>query len=415
MSDAPRPRPFAFSLSWTLVGEVLFAAGQFGMLVIMARLGSQSVLGQYALGLAIATPLYVLTSLHLRPTFIVSARDGLSFGHYLGLRLLGTPLTLVAVAIWTWVAGHDPDTALMVMLVALVRFSELVSDMLHAAPARAEQFRYVGISRALRGVTLLGTVALSLALGASPPWALTLGAIVGALVTVLYDVPVARRFESVRPRFELRSLRELVWLAAPVGLAGALLGLTSNTPAYVLEDVGSTAALGRYTAVVSVLFVSGVLNMAVGSAAIPRLARTYEANPRGFARFLVRVAAAVAALNGCVLVGCAVVGEFYLRIAYGEGMGALHGELVWAGGIAVGAGVANLLSQTVVSTRSFRAQFFISLSGFVVALVLGLTLVPAWGMRGALATLGGVTAWRLLIYVVTVTVLTRARYKAVQA
>ena len=412
MPPASRPRPFAFSLSWTLVGEVLFAGGQFGMLVIMARLGSEEVLGRYALGLAIATPLYVLTSLHLRPTFIVSSRDTFGFGHYVALRLLGTPLTLAAVLAWTWLAAHDPATRSMVLLVAFVRFSELISDILHAAPARAEQLRYVGISRALRGVTLVGTVATALALGADPSLAMGLGAGVGVLVTVLYDLPVARRYEPVRPRFEWKVLGQLTWLAAPVGMAGALLGLTNNAPAYVLESAGSIAELGRYTAVVSILFVSGVLNMAVGGAAVPRLARHFESSPRAFTRFLVRVVLVVAVLNGCVLLGCLLVGDLYLRIAYGASMAALHTELVWAGCIAVAAGVANLLSQTVVATRKFRAQFFISLSGLVVAVVLAFICIPRWGLAGALLTVGGVQAWRLSVYVFTVTVVTRARARA---
>ncbi|MCR9165918.1 MAG: lipopolysaccharide biosynthesis protein [Nannocystaceae bacterium] len=412
MNAPARPRPFAFSLSWTLVGEVLFAGGQFGMLVIMARLGSETVLGQYALGLAIATPLYVLTSLHLRPTFIVSDRDTFAFGHYLALRLVGTPLTLVAVGVWSYFAAHDPGTRSMVLMVALVRFSELISDILHAAPSRAEHLRHVGISRALRGVSLVLSVALCLASGATPLGALGVGAAVGAAVTLLYDLPIARRYESTRPRFEPETLRKLTWLAAPVGMAGALLGLTQNMPAYVLEHVGSVAALGRYTAAVSILFVSGVLNMAVGAAAVPRLARHFEASAQTFARFLVRVVAVVAVLNACVLLGCVLVGDLYLRIAYGAPMAALHTELIWAGGIAIAAGVANLLSQTVVATRSFRIQFGVSLSGLLVAALLALTLVPRYGLFGALMTLGGMQTWRLSIYAVTVALLVRTRRRA---
>lgn len=403
-----RPR-FAFSLSWTLVGEVLFAAGQFSMLVVMARLGSESVLGRYALGLAIATPLFVLTSLHLRPTFVVSTGDRFAFGHYLALRMIGTPLALAAVAAWTWVAGHDPATRTMVTMVAVVRSSELISDILLAAPARAEQLRSVGISRALRGVTLVGSVATALAFGATPVAAMSMGAVAGVLVTVLYDLPVARQFEPTRPRFEGEALAALAWLAAPVGLAGALLGLTQNMSAYVLEDVGSMAELGRYTAAVSVLFISGVLNMAVGSAAVPRLARLFDASAARFTRFLVRVVVVVAALNACILGGCVLFGEFYLRLAYGPTMGALHTEVIWAGGIAIAAGVANLLSQTLVATRRFRTQLLVSLSGLLVAVVLALTLIPTRGLTGALMTLGGMQLWRLAVYVVTVTVVARAR------
>ncbi len=411
MSETP-PRPFALSLSWTLVGEVLNAAGQFGMLVVMARLGSETVLGRYALGLAIATPLYILTSLHLRPTFVVSSREVFSFGHYFALRLIGTPLSMLALVLWSQLAGHDPLTSTMVVMVGLVRFSEFISDILQAAPTRAEQLRHVGISRALRGVSLLGSVTLALALGAEPRWAMGVGAGTGMLLTLLYDLPIARRFEPTRPLFEPRVLARLGWLAAPVGLAGALLALTQNIPAYVLEDVSSIAALGRYTAAVSILFVSGVFNMAVGAAAVPRLARTFETSAAAFRRFLLRLLAVVAVLNGCILLGCVVAGDLYLGIAYGAPMAALHGELIWAGAIAIAAGIANLFSQTVVATRRFRTQFIVSVSGLVVALILGLVLIPRYGLHGALLTVGGVQVWRVCIYATTVALITRARTRA---
>ena len=93
-------------------------------------------------------------------------------------------------------------------------------------------------------------------------------------------------------------------------------------------------------------------------------------------------------------------------------MAALQGELVWAGGIAIAAGVANLLSQTVVATRSFRTQFAVSLSAMVVALALSLLLIPSRGLHGAMLALGGVHLWRICIYVATVLLITRARARS---
>ena len=101
----------ASSLRWTLLGEVAFAGGQFGLLIAMARLGSDEALGRYALGLAIATPLFVLTSLHLRPAYVVAKAGAMDFGHVLGLRLIGAPLAVVLAAVWSAIAGLDSTTA----------------------------------------------------------------------------------------------------------------------------------------------------------------------------------------------------------------------------------------------------------------------------------------------------------------
>jgi O-antigen/teichoic acid export membrane protein len=390
------------SLGWTLAGEVMFAAGQFGMLVVMARLGSEAALGRYALGIAIATPLFVITSLHLRPTYVVSDDSRFEFGDYFGLRLIGAPLALVMAAAWSFAIGHDTETLAMIALVAVTRLSELVSDMCHAAAGRAEKLRRVGIARALRGMLLLAATAGALVVGASPVVAVGCGAIVGLMLTLLYDLPTARQFVSVRPRFDRERMLGLTKLAAPVGLAGGLLGLTMNTPAYVLEQVAGLEELGRYTAVTSVIYISGVLNMAMGSAAIPRLARLYEADTRGFVRVLLRLVGLAILLNGLIFAGCIVAGRMYLEVAYGEAYGVLEEELFYAGVIVIATGLANLLSQTLVAMKFFRLQFVISVATFIAGIGLSVWLVSTRGLVGGVAALGAIVAVRLVVYATTV-------------
>ena len=397
------------SLSWTLAGEVLFAAGQFGMLVVMARLGSEAALGRYALGLAIATPLFVITSLHLRPTYVVSDEPRFEFGDYFGLRLIGAPLALVIAAAWSLAIGHDAETVAMVSLVAFTRLSELVSDMCHAAAGRAEKLRRVGIARALRGILLLAATLIALLAGATPVMAVGVGAVVGVALTLIYDVPTARLFVSVKPRFDRERMIGLIKLAAPVGLAGGLLGLAMNTPAYVLERVSGLEELARYTAVTSVIYISGVLNMAMGSAAIPRLARLHDSDGRGFLRLLLRIVGLVILLNACILGGCIVAGRLYLELSYGPAFGALQPELEYAGIIVVATGVANLLSQTLVAMRWFRLQFAINVGMFVASIVLAAVLIPEHGLLGALAALAAAAAMRVVIYAVTIGLLAGRR------
>lgn len=386
------------SLGWTLLGELCFAAGHFGLLVVMARMGSQTALGRYALGLAIATPLFVLTSLHLRPTYVVTDDARFEFGHYLTLRLVAIPATIGTAIVWSLGAGHDLATLVVVALVALIRGSEMLADIFHAAAGRAEALRRVGISRALRGSTLLASVALALLVGLEVPGALAIGALAGLVLTLGYDLPTARAFVDVRPRWSGPLLLCVIKLAAPVGLAGGLLGLTMNTPTYVLEGHQGVDAVGRYAAVISILYVGGVFNAAVGNAAIPRLARLYPERRREFRRVFIRVMVLVGAVGLCIVAGCWALGELYLRLAYGPAFVDLQGELLLAGGIVAAAGLANLCSQTVVAMRAFTLQFVIACGGTILALLVSFALVPSRGLSGALAALGIITIVRLLVY-----------------
>ncbi|MGH1348684.1 MAG: lipopolysaccharide biosynthesis protein [Nannocystales bacterium] len=403
----------ASSLRWTLLGEVLFAAGQFGLMMVMARLGSDAALGRYALGLAIATPLFVLTSLHLRPTYVVTNEEELGFGHFWALRLLGAPAAVVLAAFWAVLAGLDTTTAAVVIWVALTRMSEMLADLCHAAAARDETLDRVGISRALRGMLLLGTVGGAMLAGVSESTALALGAVVALLLTLTYDFETARRHANLRPRFDRDRLWRLTVLAAPVGFAGGLLGLTTNTPAYVLEHSIGIEPLGDYAAIVSILFISGVLNAAVGGAAVPRLARLFETDRAAFVRLLLRVAAVVGACGLALLLACVLLGELYLAIAYGPRFTSLAPSLVYSGAIAFVAGLANMLSQTLVSMKRFRMQFTINAITFVVAVGLAFAFVPTHGVEGALLALGLLSVARFLAYVGIIGTLVRRREASV--
>ena len=54
------------NFSWTLAGNVFYGACQWGMLSALAKLGNASIVGEFTLGLAISSPIFVFTNLQLR-------------------------------------------------------------------------------------------------------------------------------------------------------------------------------------------------------------------------------------------------------------------------------------------------------------------------------------------------------------
>jgi hypothetical protein len=69
------------------------------MIVALARLGSSFMVGQFSLGLAIATPVMMFTNLHLRAVQATDARRFYYFAEYLHLRILMTSAAMVAARI----------------------------------------------------------------------------------------------------------------------------------------------------------------------------------------------------------------------------------------------------------------------------------------------------------------------------
>ena len=62
------------NFAWILTGNVVYAACQWGAIVALAKLGSSFMIGQFSLGLAIATPVLMFTNLHLRAVQATDAR-----------------------------------------------------------------------------------------------------------------------------------------------------------------------------------------------------------------------------------------------------------------------------------------------------------------------------------------------------
>jgi hypothetical protein len=92
------------NFAWVLAGNVVYAACQWGMIVALAKLGSTLMVGQFSLGLAIATPVLMFTNLHLRAAQATDARRLYSFAEYLQLRSV---MTLAAIAAITTIAWFE--------------------------------------------------------------------------------------------------------------------------------------------------------------------------------------------------------------------------------------------------------------------------------------------------------------------
>ena len=92
-TEIPRERRYPelslrLNFAWTFVGNVVYAGCQWGMLVVLAKLGSPARVGEFALALAVTAPILMFTNLALRAVQATDSRQEYTFGDYLGLRLL---------------------------------------------------------------------------------------------------------------------------------------------------------------------------------------------------------------------------------------------------------------------------------------------------------------------------------------
>lgn len=399
------------NFAWTLVGNVVYAGCQWGILVVVARLASPSALGQLALGYALTAPIFLFSGLHLRAQQATDAAGRFRFADYVAVRAAGMAAALVVTAGIVLARSDDAGTRLIVLAVAFSKAVEGMSDVYYAALQRHERMRPIALSLVWRGVCALLAVSAALLAGAGLLGALlALGA---AWVAVLawYDRPAAWSVvQEAAARLDRRAVLRLVATSLPLGLVIMLVSLRTNVPRYFIEAGSGAAELGVFAALSSLLTAGNVVVSALGQSAVPRLARHfYERDLAAFRRLLARLLALAAAVGVAGIAGAALVGRPLLLALFGEPYAARADLLVALMGVGLLAYAASFLGYALTSARRFQVQLPLFAATTLACAGASAWLVPGHGLLGATAAWGASLLLELVLLWVILEVALRRR------
>jgi O-antigen/teichoic acid export membrane protein len=382
--------------AWTLLGQVVFAACHWASFIILGRLGGPEELGQYALALAVVTPIMLFAGLQMRQLQVADAVRRYRFEDYFAVRVAGTTcasLFLLVIAL----VGYDGHVAVAILLVALARGFESLSEVHYGLAHRHKRLDVVAQSTMLRGVLELIALGGGYYLTKDLVIALIGVAVTRAMTWWFFDRAATRQWRDSRtelpsePGFKRRL--ELAWTALPLGIAMLLITLNPNVPRYFIEYISGLAALGLFTAMAHFVVAGRMVINALCQAAFPRLADLYAAGDwAAFRRLLVRLIG-FSMLPGLIgLIFVLAFGRELLILVYGPTFADGAAVFPWIMLVAVVLYAQTPFGYGLTATQQINVQPLIF--GITVAVnALGcLLLVPAYGLFGAtLAWLGSVT------------------------
>lgn len=391
------------NLLWTSGGTVVYAACTWATLSAIAKLGSAEMVGEFALALAVATPVLMLAQMNLRAVLATDARGEYHFHDYRRLRVNASVLALLVLAGIAW-AGYGTRTAGLIFLVGLGLAVEGVSDIYYGLMQRHERMDRITLSLLLRAPLGLAAMVAGISLGQSVMWG-ALGLFAVRLVVLLaYDASRGSRDFLAAEAPELgggASSWSQQWaifaVALPLGSVMVLNSLCGNLPRYFIEHHLGTHELGIFSAAASLISIGSTLINTVGQSVTPRLAKLFAWEGRGaFASFSFRLVGFGVLLAACAVACAATIGRPVLslmfRPEYGEHVPLLV-ALMAAGGIGY---VSSLLGFAVTAARSFRPQMPLFAVVTVVTLVASAALIPSRGLDGAAMVLAISSATQLV-------------------
>ncbi len=413
------------NFSWTMIGNLIYAGSQWGILVALTKLGSPEMTGQFTLGLAVTAPVFMLTNLQLRQIQATDAKLLYPFNDYLGLRLLCTLVALGAVGAIAICSGYRWQTMAVVLLVGLAKGLESISDMCYGLFQQHERMDRIAISLMLRGPLALLCLSLGVWLSGSAIAGVLGMVLAWSTVLIGHDLRqsaqlltsssvdinrvsinrLGNALAQLKPNWNGSKLWPLIQLALPLGLVMMLFSLSANLPSYFIvaslgKQVGNQAEaeLGIFNAIAYLMVAGNIIVGALGDSASPRLAKYYASGDRSaYGLLLGRLIGIGGVLGAGVLAIAMIGGGPLLSLLYSPAYAQRQTLFIW---LMAGSGiqyVASFLGYGITAARYFKVQIPISLTSTICLTAACLWLIPAQGLIGAaIALLIGAVA-KLLI------------------
>lgn len=398
-----KPITLRRNFSWTFAGNLVYSGCQWGMLVVLAKLGSPEMVGQFTLGLAVTAPIIMLTNLQLRTVQATDAKQQFLFKDYLGLRLISTGLALLLIIFISFFSGYHRETSLVVFLIGVAKSFESISDVFHGLIQQHERMDRIGISLMIKGPISLLMLAIGVHLTNSV-WGGVVGLIIAwACVLMIYDIrtsalilttaPIIFQREvanknlnwvEIKPRWHRKTLINLVWLTLPLGFVMMLVSLNTNIPRYFIELYLGERELGIFAALAYLMVAGKIVVTALAQSASPRLAKYYSVgNIIAFRRLLFQLIGIAIVLGGAGVLVSLVAGKEILTIVYKPEYAKHTTLFMWLMIAAAVDYVFAFLGYGMMAVQYFRIQIPLLALVSLTSAICSFLLIPKIGMQGA--------------------------------
>ena len=367
---------------WLVGGNFVFAFSQWVILIFFARMTNQENLGQYALALAIVTPIFAVGNLQLRPLYIldVNSEQKYTYTHFYYLRLI---CSFIALACCLVLGLFFNVSILVLLLVGLLKFFESYSDIIYAYYNAHDQTQLISKSLFLKGALSVLAVALGLYLFDFYT-ALILFLFVYIVVWLFIDnLYIQKTKEIKKMSLDLGIMKS----AIPMGISLGIVTLQSNIPRLFLDQYASIEAVGIFTVLSYFIIVGSIFINSICQYLSPRLTHAWNHN-RAYFKKLLSMALLVAGGLGLIAIFLSYfMGEFVLKLVYGAEYIAYADAFVLtmvAGFILY---LATVLGYTLTAIGFIKQQVYLFSIVLIFSVLVSYLCIPEYGIIGGIYTL----------------------------
>ena len=193
------------NISWSLLGNITYAAGLWSVLIILAKLTTPDIVGQFAFGLAITAPIIMFGNMRLRLIQSSDDSDQYQFQDYFTLRLITTGIAMTCFVVISVSGIFSNEIVMVILVIGIAKAIESFSDIIFGYFQKKELLKYVGISLITKGILSVVFVLLLTYIYENAAAAATGLAIAWGLVFVIFDLKKALHIGDSSSTFKIWS------------------------------------------------------------------------------------------------------------------------------------------------------------------------------------------------------------------
>lgn len=325
------------NIIYAVTGVGFMNVCQFGVVVLITKLVTAEVLGQYRWALLWSAVWTTFLSLQLRAALINDTRNEFTFGTYCKLRTWGMLLSSAILAgLIIWRFGTEYTSLSVIAIFAgtcLGRVVITASEVYWAAFQRRERLDLVAKSTVLRGLVMIGAFAFFLPLfswltspevgwlprkrlGHGTALACIAYAIGWAAVGYFYERRILRSWPELDWSFTWQQVWRLALRALPLGIIMVIITACEAVPGLILEREGNATLLGYFSALLYVMFPANLVVIQAGLAASNRLAQFAQTDISAYVRLLGKLVFIAIGFGVAIYASMWLFGRWLLNVLY---------------------------------------------------------------------------------------------------
>ena len=381
---AIEPLSVAQNTIFNAIGCLCYLGCQWVTTVMVVRLSSSyENSGLYAFAMATGI-IFASIALYKVRTFQVSdISNQFSNSSYIAFRLITILIGWFVCAVYIPIATNRQMNLITVSLLYLVfKTDESFSDVLYGIYQKNGRMDYIGISQFIRGILSLIAFSAGLALTDSLPTAIISMTTSCMLVTIVYDLPHARRFGSIKPIFDNSALLALAKICFFAMLASLLAYSIVSSVRQYYGIVNGSEALGHYASVATPAVLIQVAATYLYSPLIGKLAADLKKDRVLFLKSFIKTMGMLVLVMGICVLALSLVGSSLLTIAFGNSIQPYTYLFPYVLTATAAVGLLLYCNDVLIIQRRMKQTLFCNGIAFACAVASAMPFIALFDMNG---------------------------------